>query len=387
MSYPNANPKRHVWEQWEWVWPAVAYGLLGLHAVIAWDNDLRNGPVGWILALTGLLAVWYAPLVRGRRLPGTLPYHLLGWIMWTGLIYLHPAALMLAGLFYLSLFLRLPIRQAIASAGVLTVVVFVVALATFNPDVVWLPSLLIFAGLLLTAATVIGLFINALIEQSHARQRLVDELTQTRADLARAEREAGTLAERQRLAREIHDTLAQDFTSIVMHLTAARLNPATADPHLQQAEQTAREGLNEARHLVWALQPERASLAQSIEQLATRWGTANPARVQFTVTGTPAPMLPEKEGALLRAAQEALTNIQKHARAHFVTLTLSYMKGMVALDVADDGCGFDPAGVVPDLGSGYGLKAMRERVEALGGTLTVESQPGKGTALAVALPV
>jgi signal transduction histidine kinase len=301
-----------------------------------------------------------------------------------GLIYFHTPAMMLAALFYPQVYLRLPFRWAVLGSVILTVDAFVVGFLLNTPRAA-LPTYFLVLALLLVSQVVIGAFINSLIQQSNQRYELLEQLQQTRADLARAEREAGTLAERQRLAREIHDTLAQDFTSIVMHLNAARLNSDEAGRHLEQAEQTAREGLSEARHLVWALQPERASLAQSIEGLVARWATETTVRVETAITGAPRPLRPEKEAALLRVTQEALANVKKHAHAHRVNITLSYMNDLVALDIVDDGIGFDPSRVIQNIESGFGLKAMRERIEEFGGALTIENE--NGTALGVSIPL
>ncbi len=223
--------------------------------------------------------------------------------------------------------------------------------------------------------------------------RLVEEA-------GRAGREAGVLKERQRMAHEIHDTLAQGFTSIVMNLEAAEgIMPATspdgARHHLDQARLTARESLTEARRLVWALKPEsleNASLPEALDRLARRWSEESGIAASFAITGTPRALPSELEATLFRVAQEALANVRKHARgASRAALTLSYMGDTVALDARDDGAGFDPArevGRVRDRNSGgFGLKGMRERVQGVGGTLSIESAPGEGSTLAVELPV
>lgn len=229
---------------------------------------------------------------------------------------------------------------------------------------------------------------------------LVRWLVVTNRELRAARREIARLAvseERLRLSREIHDTLTQGFASIVMHLAPARKAlPDTAgrqaEWHLEQIDLTARESLKEARRLVWALRPEPlrdAPLPEAIEHLAGRFSEESGVPADASVTGTPGPLAPEVEVTLLRAAQEAVSNVRKHAGAKRVALTLSYLEDAVALDVRDDGAGFDPARAPSfDSGSGgLGLAGMRERVEALGGTLSVESSPGDGTTLAVELPV
>ena len=213
----------------------------------------------------------------------------------------------------------------------------------------------------------------------------------------RAGRQAGVLRERQRLAHEIHDTLAQGFTSIVMNLEAVEETepPAseTARRHLEGARRAARESLAEARRLVWALRPEsldRRSLPEALRSLSERWSEETGVTARASVTGTPRMLSPEAEVAILRVAQEALGNVRKHAGAQKAALTLSYMDDLVVLDVLDDGSGFDPAAPRAAVGAqdsgGFGLRSMRERVEGLGGRFLIDSSPGGGTSLTVELP-
>jgi signal transduction histidine kinase len=174
-----------------------------------------------------------------------------------------------------------------------------------------------------------------------------------------------------------------------MHLEAAEAaQPVGAEPvgtHVSRARETARAGLREARRLVLALRPEPledASLPEALRRVAAHWAEETGVTAVVTVTGEPAALHPEAEVTLLRAAQEALTNVRKHARAQRVNLTLSYMGDQVTLDVQDDGAGFDPTAPA----NGVGLAAMRERAAQLGGTVSVESRPGGGTTVAVSIP-
>ncbi len=210
-------------------------------------------------------------------------------------------------------------------------------------------------------------------------------------------RQSGELEERRRLAGEIHDTLIQGFASIAMNLEAAEGSlengSVAARRHLDEARRTARENLVEARRIVWALGPEaleEAPLHEALARLAQRWSEGNEVFAGVRVTGEPRPLLAEIEVTLMRAAQEALTNVRKHARASRVVLTLSYMEDRVALDIKDDGVGFEAGNeerVSGALTGGFGLRAMRERAERSGGTLLIESEPGGGTTLAVELPL
>jgi len=241
---------------------------------------------------------------------------------------------------------------------------------------------------------------QALAEVREANRRLEATLAENAGlheQLLTQAREAGILDERQRMAGEIHDTLAQGLTGIITQLQAAE--QASGDPagwrrHVAAATRLARESLSEARRSVQALRPEpleRARLSEALTGVAERWSALHGIAVQVTTTGTARPVWPDAEFALLRAAQEALANVGKHARATRVGLTLSYMDHEVALDVRDDGRGFDPGrltGDGPGHGAGgFGLAAMRQRIEGLSGTLQVESEPGGGTAISARLPV
>ncbi len=238
-----------------------------------------------------------------------------------------------------------------------------------------------------------ALWITRIIDQSYERRQLIEQLEATRSELAAAEREGGRLAERQRLARDIHDTLAQGFVSIVLQLQAAEAelpaDAAEARGHLERARRTARDNLAEARRLVWDLRPEALSaapLGEALGRLAGRVAEETGLAATATVTGTPQPLSPDAEVTLLRVTQEALANVTRHAAAGRVAVTLSYMDGEAALDVRDDGSGFTPAADGSGPNGGLGLRGMRERVEALGGRLAVESAPGRGTTIAVTVP-
>ncbi len=256
--------------------------------------------------------------------------------------------------------------------------------------------------------------LDALAEANRRLEASIAENEGLHRQLLVQAREAGILDERQRMAREIHDTLAQGLAGIVTQLQAAEQaagNPAEWRRHFAAATRLARENLAEARRSVHALRPEpleTARLSEALADIAGRWSAANGIPVQFTTTGAVRPIRPEVEFALLRAAQEALANVAKHAQASRVGLTVSYMKNEVALDVRDDGVGFDPAllgdraqasarlnevsggngdGRRPDGdGSGFGLIAMRQRIEAVSGTVHIESEPGGGTAISACVP-
>ncbi|MCB8952826.1 MAG: GAF domain-containing sensor histidine kinase [Ardenticatenales bacterium] len=192
---------------------------------------------------------------------------------------------------------------------------------------------------------------------------------------------AAVLEERNRLARDIHDTLAQGFTGIVIQLEAAEdsltVEPAAVLAHLERARQLARDSLAEARRSVRALRPralQEATLPQALRRMLEDLDTRQP-RLRLHQQGETRQMPARAADNLLRIGQEAVTNALKHAQAEHIDLHLTFDANAVRLTVRDDGRGFDPE----QMPAGYGLAGMRERMAELGGTLTVTSAPGKGT--------
>jgi signal transduction histidine kinase len=242
-----------------------------------------------------------------------------------------------------------------------------------------------------------ALYTDALLQESQKRQRLIEQLDSTRRDLAEEERRAGVLMERHRLARDLHDTLAQSFTGIVLHLEAAEqaLPPQapTAQLHIDQARASARASLQEVRRLLWALRPgllEHSSLSAVVRELVQKWNDEQAAsgRTAVLELGTLGRLHPEVEVTILRAVQEALANVHKHSQARTVHIVLQRSEERVALTVTDDGIGF-PGGAPPAPASpgGYGLVAMRERVAQLAGELRFAPGPHGGAEVALWLPV
>jgi signal transduction histidine kinase len=236
-----------------------------------------------------------------------------------------------------------------------------------------------------------GAFITGIIEQSRGRAALIEELTRAREQLAAERHAAGVHAERERLAVEIHDTLAQGFASILMLTQAARValdRAARADgvaAHLDLIEDVARENLAEARALVAKMSPPDLadrSLADALERLAERHTRDTGVPVTVVVDGPPTGLAQETNVVLLRAAQEALSNIGRHAAASAVRIELTQGDSTATVAVVDDGRGFDPACA----SGGYGLPGLRSRAAALGGTCSVRSSPGAGTTIRVELP-
>jgi len=224
-------------------------------------------------------------------------------------------------------------------------------------------------------------------------QTIADEVANAyeNARLYRETRDMAVLEERNRMAREIHDTLAQGFTGIVLQLEAAEQalegkKPESAQEHFDRARSLARESLSEARRSVWSLRPralEQLPLIDTLRQETESFARDSALKTSFTTSGESYPLHPDVEPALLRICQESLTNVRKHARASEVEVRLAFKKGLIGMSIRDDGVGFDPA--APTTGT-LGLTGMRERVRLLGGTLTVQSQKGKGTLVKASIP-
>jgi signal transduction histidine kinase len=234
-----------------------------------------------------------------------------------------------------------------------------------------------------------GGYIGRIITQSGERASLIAQLEATRAELAEVSREAGVMAERQRLAGEIHDTLAQGFSSILMLIQAAEtqldLSPATARHQLGLAAQTARENLAEARTLVGGLasaQLQTGTLEEALRRITERAGAELGIEASFATDGAGRRLPAATEVVLLRTGQEALANVRKHAAAKKVAVRLRYASDSVVLEVIDDGAGFEPALV----NGGYGLRGMRTRVDEAGGNITVRSAHAHGTSVRVEVP-
>ncbi len=207
-------------------------------------------------------------------------------------------------------------------------------------------------------------------------------------------RESAVLGERNRMAREIHDTLAQGFTGIVLQLEAGEqameTNPSEVAGHLERAKNLARESLQEARRTVWDLLPralEGVSLEEALREEINRFPVEIHEKASFKSMGASRDLSSDVRTALLRLCQESLTNIRKHSGATEVTVTLTYNPHSVALEVTDNGGGFDvneSDGGGED--GGFGLIGMEQRVRALGGELTVTSHLGQGAKVAVKIP-
>jgi len=209
--------------------------------------------------------------------------------------------------------------------------------------------------------------------------------------LSARNREAAVVAERNRLARDIHDTLAQGFTGVIVQLEAAEdaiSQGLTAETvkHLEQAGEVARHSLKEARRSVQALRPlalEEKNLCDALEDLLRKMAAGTAVQAEFILVGEARPRPAEWDENLLRIGQEVLTNTLRHARATSFNARLVFEAEEVRLELSDNGRGFDPDG----RHDGFGLRGIRERVEAMGGRLEIHSERGEGTAISVSLPL
>lgn len=383
------------------IWHAVFFVTLAccVSVVLFLESDSVWAQKIAAFAFAAAFALWHYFLNLRIQSPRSHPFLMLLYV--TGatfftvlLINLYPIFWLMVFLLYAHTFIALTARWAIVAS------VFISLILTWEMFLAReFTAENLFAALALGVASVgfaalLGWFIDKITDESDARKKLIVELNATRAELAQREREAGVQQERQRLAREIHDTLAQGFTSIVMQLEAAEQalpnDAAAAQKFLDSARQTARHNLEEARRVVADLRPElleRESLPNALQRATERWTHAHRIAVHTNISGAPTALAPELEITLLRAAQEALNNIAKHAHASAVELSLAYLGDVVTLDIQDNGVGMAANGNGAPASSGFGLIAMRERVAQLGGQVTVESAPGEGTTVAVELPI
>jgi signal transduction histidine kinase len=360
------------------VFAVLPFVLLVASAVF---DQVIDGVDGVHLAIAGATALWIAfaryrlpaavyfvgMLAFSAALVGCSPIY--GFYVWSG---------------YLAVAFVLPRRWM--PAGVLGVAAVTAASQVGGWPGGGFGDWLIYVAVVAANAGVAGTMMIVGAKQDEQRRMLETALAENRglhAQLVAQAREAGVLDERARMAREIHDTIAQGLIGIVTQIEAAE---QAAEPrrHLDAAARLARESLSEARRSVQALRPqplEQARLPEALAGVAEAWSALNGVSAAVTTTGDPRPLPPDVEATLLRTAQEALSNVARHASASRVGLTVSYMDDLVTLDVRDDGVG----GVAARPG-GFGLTSMLERIQGLDGRLAIESEPGAGTAVSATVP-
>ncbi|MCC0099196.1 sensor histidine kinase [Streptomyces flavotricini] len=344
-------------------------------------------------ALLTLLIPWYAWAGRPLLLrdPGAEPALSLRYLGVLTALFL-PAAFLVGETRLITFaiaphcFMLLPLRRAIGAMAVVSLLPVAGWALLWRPEghVVFMNAVGSFVTL--AFSSFFGAWILRIIGQSQERASLITELDASREEVARLSAAQGAHAERERMSREIHDTLAQGFTSLLMLVQAVQseldTDPEQAHRHLELMAATARQNLAEARALVAGGAPadlDAGSLPDAVRRLAARQDP--PADV--SVTGEVRPLAAALEVVALRSCQESLANAAKHAGAGArCSVSLAYGDDGLTVAVRDTGRGFDPAAPVP----GYGLRGLRARAAEVGGTAAVEAAPGCGTTVTVTLP-
>ncbi|KAA3637848.1 MAG: sensor histidine kinase [Armatimonadetes bacterium] len=367
----------------------VTIGLHSLFLVLTGVAVLQQDSVAAVLAGVAL-AGWYVIgiVFIGDRGPGYA-------IMWVAVLTSGWALVTLTStpdfvwlafpLFFLNLLLLPPM------IGVsVVVVVTAVAVVGLDRDGTLEIGEVVGPAIGASVAVVSTMAYRALASEHRRTQQLLAELVETRGRLVAAEREKGALVERRRLAREVHDTIAQGLSSIVLLSRAEALAPSDNPAVMHQIGEIAKDNLDEARRIVSALSPhdlEGGTLSMAIEQATRVAGDTSGIATDYCLVGDPSPLPVAQELTLLRVAQGALANASAHSHASHIQVTLSYLDDRTTLDVVDDGIGFviDSVATRTD-GSGFGLQVMRDRLDEVAGTLTIESAPDEGTAIVASIP-
>lgn len=396
MTSPAVGPSADAdapsmrWSLTELLWPALGVGLFAATAAIAYRPAL-DGPGAVAAAALPLVVVAGLVLslasdafgLRARVAAGALVATIGAWaVLLAGDDRWSIVGIAVYAACY-RVFAESP-RAAVASTATVTAI-WAAAWATGdNPR--WTVAVPLGA---FAAGTAMYAALRELGRLNRSQAQLIEDLERTRDELASAERARGALEERAWIAGEIHDTLAQGFTSIVLLSRAAQRDTAPRHEDLVAIEATAADNLATARQLVAAEDPSGVAggaLTDSLRQVVETVPEGIDAR--YRVEGDPRPLGGRTDALLLRALQELLRNVTTHSRASSVAVTLSFLGEVVALDVRDDGVGF-AAGQVTDRGAltgGQGLAAIRRRAEALGGHLEIEGAAG-GAVVSLQLPV
>jgi len=357
--------------------------------VVAWAPSEAQRVGVWVIL--ALLAVAYLALgraaLRTRRF--VLPFAVILVVGTGALVACSPnVAVIQAIAFPLLWSVISSTRIAVAADVALAFVIFLGFLLSLGTS----PSSIVQAGMIeaisLVGSLALGLWITSISVLSRERKQLLDELTAAQDQLAALNRDAGVTSERERLAREIHDTIAQDLTGLVMLTQRTRRELAAgkttvADQQLELLEDSARSALAETRALVASSAPvalAAGGITDALARLAERFSRETAVAVRAEVGDLPA-LDRDTEVVLLRIAQEGLANIRKHAGARSAVIELSMIAGKPTLAVRDDGAGFDLTAPT----AGFGLGGMRERLALVGGALDVASSP-RGTTLTATLP-
>lgn len=362
------------------IFAGSGYLLLAVSSAlaVAWPMTPLHQDAPITMGLVAVTALWMLQTVRGWP-SRPLVYYVGLVVLIVALVWANSWFTLFAAIGYGHAFGLLPPR--LVAIGVAVQAMLLTAIQTADLASGWLIIVNV-AVPMLYAGVMIGHESEKRRRANAALEAALQENIGLHAQLLTQAREAGALDERQRLAREIHDTLAQGLAGIITQLQAEE---QTGDrQHLDTAARLARESLSEARRSVQALRPEPLEgtrLAEAVIALAEGWSRDSGVPAKVETTGEPRQVPAEVEVVLFRVAQEALANAAKHAQASRVGVTLSYLDDQVVLDVRDDG-----TGLVADRAGGFGLTAMRQRVHGVGGKLEIESEPGVGTAISASVP-
>jgi signal transduction histidine kinase len=399
MELSGTKVDQPVWVRTLIGWHIVFYGLLGVTAIAAtFSSDLTTPRRIVFLALVAVLALAYRliamPAMVSRNRWQAHLYRAVMIACVSGAVALFPPSVFI--LFIVSPQIWLLSDRMHDAVPLSFLLLFAVGTAQlwaagWTMDAFW--DILPWMVISLVVSLLLGIWIDKVITQSQQRAELIEQLEAARDELAEAHHTAGVMAERERMAREIHDTLAQGMTSIVMlsQTAAVELSRGAVEPaagRLAAIEDTARENLAEARALVAAFTPvalSGATLAEVLQRQGERFAaeTGVDVQVSLDMADDEVAALPQgQQVVLLRAAQESLANVRKHAGATRVRILLGMSADGVAIEISDDGAGFSPSAAT----GGYGLAAMRGRVEESGGTVSVDSAPGRGTRVQVLIP-
>lgn len=394
-------------------WDLAFYALTAITAVsLLTVRGATTAELLWGLGGLALLVVTYVTVGRRAALTGDrdlVALYLTVLVTVTVVVtYTNPTGSLLLFVAYSQVWYFVETRRGgVVVTSVLTALLFgAIAVREGVEPGAALLNLAVESAVALAFATLLGLWITYVAEQSEQRAELLEQLEEAQAQLAQVHHAAGVVAERERMAREIHDTLAQGFTSVIMLTQSAvadlgRDDPDAAVVRLELAERTARENLAEARALVAAFSPlvlDGVTVAGALERLAHRFEEETGVAVEVVLPHGELPVSREAEVVLLRAAQEALTNVRRHAQARRVRLRLSAGPAdgaagaagtagaapaarTVELEIVDDG-----RGIAADAAEGFGLRGMRDRVTAGGGEVDVTSAAEGGTTVTVRVP-
>lgn len=396
--------------------------LLILGAVRVWlADDAAHAGLPVVLLVAAALGLVYAGGIvveyRARRGVGSFSSPTVSqqrsarW-WWAAVVVLWLSALVLANDFLWVLFPLVFVTLAVLPrpANLLAAAVLwaagVIVVAWLHPQH-WHIAVAIGPGIGTVFAVAIYVSYRALHREALTQRRIAEELAATQQELAATEHQAGRLEERERLARDIHDTLAQGLSSIVLLARAGRASASTAEaawPESKNAatdvfstiKDTARDNLAEARRFVQDLTAPsaQADLPDAVTEILQRMrrrgsGLGESTEFRANFSGDTHRRLPESVvTAVVRCVQEALNNVAKHAHADHAVVSVAVLGDELTVDIFDDGRGFDPAQAPQqESNHGYGLGGIQQRIAALSGTVNIESTPGEGTVVAARIPL